>query len=160
MRAEIPQPRGAAWAFHLCFDAQPLAIRGALARVVSALPEVISTSALRIALEIVLAEVLNNIVEHAYACSKGEIELTLWTEGEEVQVVITDQGTSMPAGEAPKGKAALPHHPDNLPEGGFGWMLIRALARDLRYNREAGSNRLAFRLTPPLSSQSNATAAG
>ena len=34
--------------------------------------------------------------------------------------------------------------PQDLPEGGFGWFLIRSLTRDLTYLREDGYNMLCF----------------
>jgi serine/threonine-protein kinase RsbW len=33
---------------------------------------------------------------------------------------------------------------DDLPEGGFGWYLIRTLARDVRYDRNGVTNCLTF----------------
>ena len=33
-----------------------------------------------------------------------------------------------------------------LPEGGFGWLIIRRLAHDVRYLRQSGVNELSFRL--------------
>jgi serine/threonine-protein kinase RsbW len=33
---------------------------------------------------------------------------------------------------------------DDLPEGGFGWFLIRELTKDLQYVRHEDQNRLTF----------------
>lgn len=95
--------------------------------------------------ELVLAEALNNIVEHAYAgtCS-GEITLTLWQSEGEVACRITDRGHAMPDEELPVGKLADHTHTAELPEGGFGWYLIRTLSRDLRYARLGTLNELTF----------------
>ena len=48
-----------------------------------------------------------------------------------------------PGGEPPAGQAP---DPDDLPEGGFGWHLIRSLSKDLEYHREGDRNFLTFRL--------------
>lgn len=93
--------------------------------------------------QIVLAEVLNNIVEHAYAGQGGRIDLLLAPEVGGLRCVVTDCGVPMPSGRLPKGRSP---RPGDLPQGGFGWFLIRSLARDLRYSREGGRNELSFRL--------------
>lgn len=94
--------------------------------------------------EIVLAEALNNIVEHAYADGVGEIELTISVNRQGLECRIVDHGAPMPDDALPRGTLAAP---EDLPEGGFGWYLIRALSEDLRYARVAGRNQLTFRLT-------------
>ncbi len=96
--------------------------------------------------EIVLAEALNNIVEHAYARNSGKIELTLQLHCAELVCQIEDQGEAMPGEVLPKGLLPLIVSQDDLPEGGFGWHLIRALSRDLHYRRVGGRNQLSFRL--------------
>ncbi|MDZ4394423.1 ATP-binding protein [Cypionkella sp.] len=96
--------------------------------------------------EIVLAEALNNIVEHAYAHHDGEIEISLQLRRNELLCKISDTGVPMPGGQLPAG--VLAPHVDcaDLPEGGFGWHLIRRLSKDLDYRREDGRNLLSFRL--------------
>jgi serine/threonine-protein kinase RsbW len=95
--------------------------------------------------EIVIAEALNNIVEHAYAGGAGEIELSLRRGGDMLSVLITDRGHPMPGGTLPEGPLPAAD-PASLPEGGFGWFLIRCLSQDLRYSRAKGRNHLFFRL--------------
>jgi len=95
--------------------------------------------------ELVLAEVLNNIVEHAYARHSGEIEVTLSRDAGGILCEVADTGLPMPQGAPPAGQLP-PLEGDDLPEGGFGWHLIRSLARDLEYRREGGRNLLRFRL--------------
>lgn len=114
------------------------ALRGLTEGALSALAEAERTTA-----QIVLAEVLNNIVEHAYAGQGGRIDLTLSTGADGLRCVVTDCGEPMPSGRLPKGRSP---RPGDLPQGGFGWFLIRSLARDLRYSREGGRNELSFRL--------------
>lgn len=99
--------------------------------------------------EIVLAEALNNIVEHAYACDQGEIELTLMLNGTGLVCRIIDSGVPMPGQVLPAGFLPAPPDaaaPETLAEGGFGWHLIRTLSLDLAYDRVGGQNLLSFRL--------------
>src|SRR6056297_909837 len=101
--------------------------------------------------ELVIAEVLNNIVEHAYSDRPdGRIDMTLRFNAGHLLLEFIDSGLPMPRGTPPEG-----HHVDldvarnDLPEGGFGWFLIRSLSDSLTYRREGGKNHLT--LTIPLS---------
>lgn len=96
--------------------------------------------------EIVLAEALNNIVEHAYAHHDGEIEISLQLRHNELLCHISDTGLPMPGNQLPDGVLASLGDLADLPEGGFGWHLIRSLSKDLHYRRENGRNLLSFRL--------------
>lgn len=96
--------------------------------------------------EIVLAEALNNIVEHAYAGRSGQIEVTLTLRDHDLVCSILDSGLPMPGETLPEGRP-VPIIPTNdLPEGGYGWFLIRTLSHDLDYRRVDGRNLLSFRL--------------
>lgn len=102
----------------------------------------------RASVELVMAEALNNVVEHAYRPDDaGEIKLVLRHGRAGLLVEIRDNGKPMPNGRTPVG-----NHPSDenghsdLPEGGFGWFLIRELAKDLIYDRENGENFLIFRM--------------
>jgi serine/threonine-protein kinase RsbW len=54
----------------------------------------------------------------------------------------------MPEGKAPNGSPApLDCDTEELPEGGFGWFLIRDLAHELNYTRISGKNLLSFRIS-------------
>ena len=98
--------------------------------------------------EIVVAEALNNVVEHALKdAESGSFQLELRKARDGLAVEIRDRGHAMPDGHAPIGE--LPDFPSSvldLPEGGFGWFLIRQLAHELAYERVEGENRLTFRL--------------
>jgi serine/threonine-protein kinase RsbW len=97
--------------------------------------------------EIVLAEVLNNIVEHAQARKAGEIEVLLSHTPQGLACTVIDRGQRMPGGRLPEGlPTGLSIDTGNLPEGGFGWQLIRLLATDLAYRRDGDRNELSFRL--------------
>ena len=97
---------------------------------------------------IVLAEVLNNVVEHAYADHPGTIRIRLWRSGTSVAVEVIDRGLPMPGLDLPEGRAPVPPAPADLPrdlpEGSYGWYLIRALTDWLDYARIGDTNRLRF----------------
>ena len=96
---------------------------------------------------IVLGEVLNNIVEHAYADAGSDkaVHLRLTFGADRVEVETRDIGRAMPRRTLPKGNApTLEVERDHLPEGGFGWYLIQMLARDLTYSRSDDQNILRF----------------
>lgn len=94
--------------------------------------------------QIVLAEVLNNVVEHAYAQTPGEIEITLAFGADGLCCNIYDSGLPMPGLALPEGKLAAYGETADLPEGGFGWFLIRSMTKDLAYARAEGRNHLSF----------------
>ena len=91
--------------------------------------------------QIVLAEVLNNVVEHAYAAFPGKIEVWVTRRETYLFVRIQDDGLPMPGGVLPGGQLGSS---DDLPEGGFGWFLIRNLSHDLIYQRDNMRNMLSF----------------
>lgn len=97
--------------------------------------------------ELVLAEVLNNVVEHAYSAVPGMIEVEVQRTPNRLRFHISDTGLPMPGAEPPPGRLPDIAAFEDLPEGGFGWFLIRCLAEDLRYSREDGSNRLSFHIS-------------
>jgi len=98
--------------------------------------------------ELILAEALNNVVEHAYPPGQpGNVKLVLRHGRAGILIEIRDTGRPMPNGKTPLG--LHPHEKnadDSLPEGGYGWFLIRQLARDVVYDRENGENFLIFRV--------------
>jgi serine/threonine-protein kinase RsbW len=104
------------------------------------------------ALELTLAEVLNNIVEHAYeGHAPGPIVVSLVRRPAAIDCRIEDWGKQMPGLKLPLGQ--IPAVTDQLPEvaeGGWGWSLIRAMTTDLSYIRTEERNLLSFRL--PLGS--------
>lgn len=95
--------------------------------------------------EIVLAEVLNNIGEHAYADTPGKIEIEIQITSSHLLCRFVDTGLPMPNCTLPAGNLPIFDN-DDLPEGGFGWHLIRSLSRDLVYLREGERNLLTLRV--------------
>ncbi|MFK7945491.1 MAG: ATP-binding protein [Paracoccaceae bacterium] len=90
-----------------------------------------------------IAEALNNIVEHAYDGVEGKpIFADVQFAPASLEVLLIDEGKPMPEGTAPDGSAAEfdLDDIDNLPEGGFGWMLIRSQMDVVEYERREGCN--------------------
>jgi serine/threonine-protein kinase RsbW len=98
--------------------------------------------------EIVLAEALNNVVEHAYPKdAPGEVGLVIRARRAGILIEIRDCGEPMPNGRVPQGAHPMAvTETDTMPEGGYGWFMIRELARDLIYDRRDGENFLIFRI--------------
>lgn len=137
--------------FHHQFVADPLSVRHALrAAMARFLRQMTETEAGT--LELILAEVLNNIVEHGYDNSgEGSITLSIVRDRRGMNCAVSDDGAALPLecllhGRAGGAEGHVRPDPGDLPEGGFGWFLIRDLAEDLGYRRENGHNLLAFRL--------------
>lgn len=117
------------------------AVRTALADALAGLGYLGISEEERGTLEIVLAEALNNVVEHA--ARAGGIELRINGAGRTLRCAVIDDGEPMHG--TIEERAALPN-PGLCGEGGFGCFLIAALADDVRYVTRAGRNRLSFRL--------------
>ncbi len=133
---------------HLLFPGDAASVRRALKTAIDVLGDMPHGSARIGAVEIVLAEVLNNVVEHAYAeHGRGLVELEVEHGPAALAFRIRDEGLPMPGGDAPAGLAHdLDVSAQDLPEGGFGWFLIRELTEDLRYRRVGNRNELTFRI--------------
>lgn len=132
---------------HLLFPSNETAVRRALATTQSALTGMgIDPDGLNLA-ELVLAEVLNNVVEHAYAQTPGLIELEAWEDSTLLRFKVCDEGLPMPGGKPPERKEHdLDVELQDLPEGGFGWAIIRDLTSDLDYSNDGSRNTLSFAL--------------
>lgn len=132
----------------LVFAARECAVRNALQSVRSTL-RALSIGDIAIGtVEIVLAEAANNIVEHAYAdTGLGTISLNCQRLEGLLLFELVDQGKPLPKGVLPEKQ----HHDlsaelNDLPEGGFGWGLIRDMTTSLVYRRDQGRNVLRFSL--------------
>lgn len=125
------------------------AVRDGLAQAMECLQPLCLTTDDAGTVELVLAEALNNVVEHALADKKTDttIEIRGCHGAAGLHLTVIDHGAPMPAGAAP---AARPPKLDvktqDLPEGGFGWFMIRALATDVRYDRVGATNQLSLNL--------------
>ncbi|WP_211299498.1 ATP-binding protein [Pukyongiella litopenaei] len=100
--------------------------------------------------EIVLTEATNNVIEHACAASPGaDLSITCAITAGCLSVRVRDPGVALPGHMPPAVPVAdLACPVQDLPEGGFGWLLIAELAETVRYRRRGGYNLLdlSFRL--------------
>jgi serine/threonine-protein kinase RsbW len=144
-------PMGDAPSWHI--PADPLSVRNGLQAMLAARPLRDLCEDDRGDAELVLAEVLNNIVEHAYRDAPGHMTVFLRREvcaveaglpAGVLQVCVTDRGLPMPGLAPPAGQLGAT---EDLPEGGFGWFLIRLLTGGLTYHRAGQENRLTFHLS-------------
>lgn len=132
----------------LVFAANHHAVRLALKSVLGGLAGLSLRPAEIEALESALAEILNNVVEHAHDNrGDGHVEIRLAVDQAALACTVVDDGRAMPGDVLPPGRdnwdfGALA----TLPEGGFGWFLIRQHVDDLTYTRDSGFNRVSFRL--------------
>lgn len=102
-------------------------------------------------IQIVLAEVLNNIAEHAFANRRTEIAcLCLSPQGNSLRATMMDCGHPLPGLALPEGKLPdMGETVDDLPEGGFGWYLVHTLCSSIHYERIADVNRLTLDFKRP-----------
>ena len=137
---------------NLRFAATLCDVRAALLTVDAQLAAAGASGDLRARAQIALAEACNNIVEHAYTPPPPGVEAVIAIDiaGDPagLQITIRDKGRAMPEGPLP-GRTLPEFDPDdpaNLPEGGFGWALLRGMTRSLSVSRQNGQNILRFRL--------------
>lgn len=104
--------------------------------------------------QIALAEACNNIVEHAYGLeppgksADATIMLEIAHDADGLRITLRDRGLPMPEGQLPgvEWPTLDPGDPLTLPEGGFGWPLLRDMAEALCLSRRNGQNILRFQL--------------
>lgn len=135
--------------FNLSFESGANSVRDALQDIRSALSPLSLDGDELGTIEIVLAEALNNVVEHAYpeGDPAGPIALECNQHVNGLHFTLRDKGRPMPDGQIPMGQQAdLDVEIPDLPEGGFGWFLIQDLAKDLDYRRIDDQNVLGLRV--------------
>lgn len=102
-------------------------------------------------LGIVLSEALNNIVEHAFAGrapASATIGISVQTTDGGLRLTIRDRGRPMPPALPGAEPPPIPDDIGALPEGGFGWFLIRQMCSEVGYRREGDENVLTLSLGP------------
>lgn len=101
-------------------------------------------------LELAVVEAVNNAIEHAYGYAPGySVEVELRMGDEDITVTIHDTGHSMPStavnsivGDVDVAMPAVDGFGSELPEGGWGLLLIKSLTDDVSYSSKAGRNSL------------------
>lgn len=135
--------------FHINVESSETAVRSALGQLLQGLAPLKLSVDEAGTIELVMAEALNNIVEHAYpeGDAPGPIDLTCNHADGRLHLLIVDRGRAMPDEQLPEGASVnLDVDLMDMPEGGFGWFLIRDLAKDISYERRNGENRMSFSL--------------
>lgn len=116
---------------------------------------------LRQSVQQVLAEILNNIAEHAYGGRlDGPITVQLTVQPRRITCIVRDNGRPMPGGALPAGDPpTINVSPDQLPEGGFGWLIIRRLSDEVTYARDGNRNVVCLTLSADRPEQTPSWAA-
>ncbi|SHI43085.1 serine/threonine-protein kinase RsbW [Shimia gijangensis] len=132
--------------FTIQFSGTPQGVRRALSQIRSELGTAGASPDQMGRIETVMAEVLNNVVEHALA---GQPNGLVETFGQRRQgdwaFQVRDSGQPLPKMRLPG--EALPTvntRREDLPEGGFGWAMVHMLTSDVSYSRQTGRNCLKF----------------
>ena len=135
-------------AFALDFRASEASVRGVLSAVRQRMAESGYDADSCGTVEVVLAEALNNIVEHAFAdTGEGQVVLEIHEGGERLHFDLRDTGSPLPGLTLPAVRLPRQDVPvEDLPEGGFGWYLIHSLTSNLDYAREGRENHLSFEI--------------
>ena len=130
----------------LVFSASEMGVRSALGLIAQGLAPLQLRRPDEDTVELVLGEVLNNVVEHAYGPGRtGQIRIKCWLRGQALVFHVCDMGQALPGLALPaSGRPGLDCARNELPEGGFGWFLINRLATDLKYARRRRCNFLRF----------------
>lgn len=147
MRQMQDDTNGGAPDLRLCLAAQELAIRAGLQQIRRWLlrarmrPDLVGRA------ELALAEILNNVAEHAYQASgAGQIELSCEIDSSGLRIAVRDWGCALPQDllhkNAPQRHMTTAGDAQTLPDGGFGWHIIHQLTQDLVSQRLDGGNLL------------------
>ena len=93
--------------------------------------------------ELVLAEVLNNIAEHGGRESLNHPISLKWHTSDRLCINVINAGRCIPTGTITNAQMPnLDTEIDNLPEGGFGWALVDILCSKVRSKRRGSLNTL------------------
>jgi anti-sigma regulatory factor (Ser/Thr protein kinase) len=96
--------------------------------------------------EMAVDEACSNVIEHAYASQRGDIDLacTCPTTGQ-FEVVIRDSGQPFDPAEVPAPSVGTVPNLDDLNEGGLGLYFMRKLMDEVRFEYVPGQgNRLTM----------------
>lgn len=145
---------GARPMFHRVLGARPENVRDTLTELRRRFQAEVDEDTLA-RLELVLAEVMNNVAEHAVlpandvgSARMPSIHLSIVCHDSGLACAISDDGASLPEHcILPRSLPAMDLA--DLPEGGFGWYLIQDLTQALCYYREGQRNFLAFNVPFP-----------
>ena len=132
--------------FKICFTGSPCGVRRALSQIRDELAAAGATADQKGRIETVMAEVLNNVVEHALAGqTNGLVEAHGFRQHPNWCFKVLDTGRPLPQKRLPdNGLPAVDTSLEDLPEGGFGWAMVHMLTSDISYCRLPDRNCLKF----------------
>lgn len=139
MTNELPETQDET--FMVSVNATPQGVRWALISLTRRLKGQLISEELVQKCELILAEIMNNIVEHALSGRENEkISLRITASPESIESEVIDCGLAMPRETLPSGDMPTLSDKEALPEGGFGWYLIKSQTDNLVYERKNGHN--------------------
>lgn len=146
----VPQFDPALPLFNRILPAEQMAVRQTLTELNARLAPHVPPDVLA-RLELVLAEVMNNIVLHGgppieQMAEPRRIHLSAACHRNGVACAITDDGERLPRPCLLDAGPPQAYDDQALPEGGFGWLIIHRLTQSLAYFREDQRNLLAFNI--------------
>lgn len=95
--------------------------------------------------QIVLSEVMNNIIEHGFKSEGiGLIEVEIFITADGITVRLCDDGIEFTPPEASQSPLLDKDNLDDLPEGGFGWFLIKEITSSIELKRRENKNHLTL----------------
>lgn len=94
---------------------------------------------------LVLAEALNNVIEHAYGTeTSGDIQIKGTLRALTLSLQIVDKGKPF---DGPPDEVVLnteKYDLSDMPDGGFGWFLIKSLTEDVHFSHDGDKNKLTL----------------
>jgi serine/threonine-protein kinase RsbW len=96
-------------------------------------------------LKLAVTEACGNSVRHAYPEGDGDVVVAFALAGEDLEMVVEDQGIGIGATETPVERA--------VPDGGMGMSIIRAIVDDIAVGPGADGRGTVVRMTKRLSSE-------
>ena len=143
-----PQVTATDKGWQIRLSSSPYSVRAALKEIETKLLDGAAPCDLCERVEMVMAEVLNNVVEHAYENQAGGvIDVLFCYQNNLFRAEITDQGQPMPNCAVPIARLpALSASRSDLPEGGFGWLMIHSITSNLEYVRSGAENRTCLEI--------------
>lgn len=154
-RANAPDPSDAGVCLSVEMPAKEEAVRETLSTIMQFVAdELPGQEGLLPEVELVLAEILNNVVEHGHSHTDGAVAtVSIRIDPSELTIDVIDHGNPMPDLRLPGGKLCCANPAEmalaELPEGGFGWSIIRMLAKRIGYRRIGDRNELTVVIPIP-----------
>ena len=99
------------------------------------------------AINLVLDEVVTNVIDHGFKGLHGkpEIRLTMTLEGDELTILVEDNGQAFDPLQAAAPDLDLPL--EDRPVGGLGIHIVRSVMNTVEYDRRGGRNVLTMHKT-------------